>query len=49
MIGAALKEPVAGWTDTISALGGPIFFGGIGVYSYQVGYGKENVDLVAVD
>lgn len=49
MVGASLKEPFVGWTDTISALGGPIFFGGIGVYNYQVGYGKEFIDLVAVD
>lgn len=49
MVGAAIKEPFVGWTDTISALGGPIFFGGIGIYNYQVGWGKEHIDLVAVD
>jgi hypothetical protein len=49
MVGAALKEPFVGWTDTISALGGPIFFGGIGIYKYQTGYGETNIDLVAVD
>ena len=49
MVGAAVKEPFAGWTDTISALGGPIFFGGIGIYNYQVGTGNEVTDLVAVD
>jgi len=49
MVGPSVKEPFVGWTDTISALSGPIYAGAIGVYNYQVGYGKENVDLVAVD
>jgi hypothetical protein len=49
IVGAAIKEPFVGWTDTISALGAPIFFGGIGIYNYQVGHGKEHIDVVAVD
>lgn len=49
MIGSSLREPYVGWVDCVSALGGPIFFGGIGVYNYQVGYGAETIDLVAVD
>ena len=49
MVGASFREPFEGWTDTVSPLGGPYFFSGIGVYNYLVGYGKENTDLVAVD
>ena len=49
MVGASLKEPYEGWTDTTSALGGLMLFGGLGIYNYQVGYGKESVGLVAVD
>lgn len=49
MTGASVAEPFPGWTDTISALGAPIFFGGLGIYSYQVGFGQQNIDLTPVD
>ena len=39
IVAASLKEPFPGWTDTISALGGPIYFGGLGLLKYMVGNG----------
>ena len=52
MTGCSLREPMAGWVDTIQAMGAPLFFGGIGLYGYTLsnnGDGREVVDLVAVD
>ena len=49
MVGSSIREPFAGWTDTLAAVGAPVFFGGIGVYSYMLGHGKEIVCLVPVD
>jgi len=49
IVAASLKEPFAGWTDTISALGAPIYFGGLGLLRYMVGNGLEQVDVCAVD
>lgn len=48
MIGATYREPVKGWVDNISALGAPLFFGGLGIYNYVVGT-RSNVDPCAVD
>ena len=49
MVGSSVKEPYRGWTDTLSALGGIMFFGGVGVYNYALGDGSKKVDLVPVD
>ena len=48
-VGASLSEPFAGWTDTTSALGGQIYFGGLGIYKYMVGNPNLVLDEVAVD
>jgi hypothetical protein len=34
MTGSSVREPFAGWVDTTSAIGGPIFFAGLGIYNY---------------
>ena len=39
IVAASLKEPFPGWTDTVSALGGPVYFGGLGLLRYMVGNG----------
>ena len=49
MVGATNKEPFVGWTDTLSAIGAPLTFGGIGIYKYQIGNGESNIDPCAVD
>jgi hypothetical protein len=48
MTGASIAEPFPGWTDSIAALGAPIFFGGIGVYNYQL-KSEVTVDCIPVD
>jgi fatty acyl-CoA reductase len=49
MTGASVKEPFVGWTDTISALGAPLTFAGLGINRYNIGTGGEICDLIAVD
>jgi hypothetical protein len=49
MVGASLAEPFPGWTDTTSALGGQIYFSGLGIYNYMTGSPDAVIDLVAVD
>jgi len=52
MVGCSMKEPFAGWVDTIAAMGAPMFFGGIGVYGYALtprGNGQDAIDVVTVD
>ncbi len=49
MVGATNKEPFVGWTDSLSAIGAPLTFGGIGIYKYQIGNGESNIDPCAVD
>jgi alcohol-forming fatty acyl-CoA reductase len=34
MVGPSVSEPYEGWIDTLAAVGGPIFFGGLGVFNY---------------
>ena len=48
-IGASLSEPFPGWTDTTSALGGPMLFGGLGIHKYMYGNPNGSMDEVAVD
>lgn len=49
IINAAIKEPMPGWTDTLSAAGGLSYAGGSGVLKYV--YAKEDniADLIPVD
>ena len=49
MVGPSVSEPYEGWIDTLAAVGGPIFFGGLGVFNYQLGTGKQVFDMTAVD
>lgn len=49
IIGAAVKEPVPGWTDTFSAAGGLSLAVGIGIVNYVKGNGNNIADLVPVD
>ena len=52
MVGCSMREPFAGWVDTIAAMGAPMFFGGIGVYGYALtpkGEGQDATDVVTVD
>jgi fatty acyl-CoA reductase len=48
IIGAA-KEPMAGWTDTISAAGGLSLVGGIGIVNWIHGDPLNVADLIPVD
>lgn len=49
IIAAAIREPLPGWTDTLSAAGGLSLAGGSGVLRYV--YGKEDniADIIPVD
>jgi hypothetical protein len=49
IIGGALKEPVPGWTDTISAAGGLSLTGGIGIVNWIHGNSNNIADLIPVD
>jgi len=49
IICGALKEPVRGWTDTISAAGGLSLYGGIGIVNWIRGADKNIADLIPVD
>jgi alcohol-forming fatty acyl-CoA reductase len=49
IISGAWKEPVPGWTDTISAAGGISLGGGIGIINWVHGHGDNLADLVPVD
>ena len=49
IIASAIKEPVPGWTDTLSAAGGLSLTGAIGVINYIHGDGNNIADLVPVD
>jgi hypothetical protein len=49
IIGGALKEPMAGWTDTISAAGGLSLTGGIGIVNWVHGDKNNIADLIPVD
>lgn len=46
---SAIKEPLPGWTDTLSAAGGLSFTGGIGIVKYIPGDKANIADLVPVD
>lgn len=49
IISGAWKEPVPGWTDTISAAGGISLGGGIGIINWVHGHGDNLADLIPVD
>jgi len=49
IIAAAIKEPMPGWTDTLSAAGGLSLAGGIGILNYVYGSMSNIADIVPVD
>ena len=40
MVGPSYKQPFPGWVDTLAAVGGVIFFGGLGIMTYTLGTGE---------
>ena len=49
IISGSFKEPVPGWTDTISAAGGLSLTGGIGLVNFIHGNSENIADLIPVD
>lgn len=49
IIMAAIREPMIGWTDTLSAAGGLSLAGGVGVLEYIYGKKDNIADIVPVD
>ena len=49
MVGPSVKEPYEGWIDTLAAVGAYIYFGGLGIFNYQLGTGDQVYDMTAVD
>jgi len=49
MVVLSHREPYPGWIDSLAALSGPIFFGGLGVFNYMIGDGSQVMDMTAVD
>ena len=49
IIAAAVKEPLSGWTDTLSAAGGLSYAGGVGVLNYVNAKSDNITDIIPVD
>lgn len=49
IIAAAIKEPLPGWTDTLSAAGGLSLAGASGVLNYVYGKYDNIADIIPVD
>lgn len=49
IIASGLREPVPGWTDSISAAGGISLLIGLGLINYINAIGSNHFDVVPVD
>jgi len=49
IISGAMRDPIPGWTDTISAAGGLSIIGGAGIVYWIHGSEKNIADLIPVD
>jgi hypothetical protein len=49
IINSAIKEPLPGWTDTLSAAGGLSIAGGSGVLKYTYAKRDNIADMIPVD
>jgi len=49
IIGGALKEPFAGWADSMTAAGSLTLMSGTGVCPYLHGRGYNHFDIIPVD
>lgn len=49
IIAAAIREPLPGWTDTLSAAGGLSLAGGTGVLKYVYAKKDNIADIIPVD